>query len=125
MIQAIDRLRLIHREKGKTVYILCSTPLDLPVDELVTWKQPTGDYPSDTLAECDERGWDALPLAAQELTRLFPKLWATRWNEVRRCFFAAIIVWPLDRLRSFPKKAVMPLRFNPSPILWATWKAAD
>jgi hypothetical protein len=87
MIQAIDRLRLIHNEKRKTVYILCSIPLDLPVDELVTWKQLTGDRRlSDALAECDERGWHALPLAANELCRLFPALWATkkaaeRWLE--------------------------------------------
>jgi len=32
---------------------------------------------SDALAQCDERGWDALPLAAGELCRLFPSLWAT------------------------------------------------
>jgi hypothetical protein len=79
MIQAIDRLRLIHSEKRKTVYILCSIPLDLRIDELVTWKQLTGDRRlNDALAECDERGWDALPLAAKELCRLFPSLWATR-----------------------------------------------
>jgi hypothetical protein len=87
MVQAIDRLRLIHNEKRKTVYILCSIPLDIPVDELVTWKQLTGDRRlSDALAECDERGCDALPLAARQLHRLFPKLWATkkaaeRWLE--------------------------------------------
>jgi hypothetical protein len=79
MIQAIDRLRLIHNEKRKTVYILCKIPLEIPVDELVTWKQLTGDRRlSDALAECDERGWDALPLAAKEMTRLFPRLWITR-----------------------------------------------
>jgi hypothetical protein len=79
MIQAIDRLRLIHNEKRKTVYILCNIPLALPVDELVTWKQLTGDRRlSDALAECDERGWDTLPLAAKEMSRLFPKLWTTR-----------------------------------------------
>ena len=78
MIQAIDRLRLIHNEKRKTVYILCSIPLDIPVDELVTWKQLTGDRRlSDALAECDARGWDALPLAAKEICRLFPGLWGT------------------------------------------------
>ena len=43
MVQAIDRLRLIHNEKRKTVYILCNIPLDLPIDELVTWKQLSGD----------------------------------------------------------------------------------
>ena len=26
---------------------------------------------------CEENGWEALPLAAKELTRLFPELWAT------------------------------------------------
>ena len=79
MIQAIDRLRLIHSERPKTVYILCSIPLDIPVDELVTWKQLIGDRRlSDSLAQCDERGWDALPLAPKELTRLFPELWRTR-----------------------------------------------
>ena len=78
MVQAIDRLRLIHNEKRKAVYILCSIPLDIPIDELVTWKQLTGDRRlSDALAECDERRWDALPLAAKELSRLFPKLWKT------------------------------------------------
>jgi hypothetical protein len=79
MVQAIDRLRLIHNEKRKTVYILCSIPLDIPIDELVTWKQLTGDRRlSEALAECDQRGWDALPLAAKELCRLFPHLWATK-----------------------------------------------
>ena len=87
MIQAIDRLRLIHNKKRKTVYVLCNIPLDLPVDELVTWKQLAGDRRlSDALAKCDERGWDALPLAAKEMSRLFPNLWATkkaakRWLE--------------------------------------------
>jgi hypothetical protein len=79
MLQAIDRLRLIHTERRKTVYILCSVPLDIPIDELVTWKQLTGDRRlSDALAECDERGWGALPLAAKELTCLFPDLWPTK-----------------------------------------------
>jgi hypothetical protein len=44
----------------------------------VTWKQLTGDRRlSDALAECDATGWDALPLAPKELTRLFPALWDT------------------------------------------------
>jgi hypothetical protein len=61
MWQAIDRLRL-----------------NIPVDELVTWKQLIGDRRlSDALAECDAKGWDALPLAPWELSRLFPYLWGT------------------------------------------------
>ena len=34
MVQAIDRLRLIHNAKRKMVYILCNVPLDLP---LTSW----------------------------------------------------------------------------------------
>jgi hypothetical protein len=87
MLQAIDRLRLIHSERRKAVYILCNIPLDIPVDEFVTWKQLVGDQRlADALAKCDEQGWDALPLVPRELTRLFPSLWETekaakRWSE--------------------------------------------
>jgi hypothetical protein len=54
-------------------------PLDIPVDVLVTWEQLIGERRlSDAIAECDARGWNALPLAPTELTRLFPALWATK-----------------------------------------------
>jgi len=79
MVQAIDRLRLIHSEREKTVVILCNIPLDIPVDELVTWRELTGDGRLlKALEICEENGWEALPLAAKELTRLFPELWSTR-----------------------------------------------
>jgi len=78
MLQAIDRLRLIHSPRKKTVYILCNIPLDLPVDELVTWRELIGDGRlAQALEACEENGWEALPLAAKELTHLFPELWAT------------------------------------------------
>ena len=43
MMQAVDRLRLIHSEREKTFYILCNIPLDIAVDELVTWRELAGD----------------------------------------------------------------------------------
>jgi hypothetical protein len=53
--------------------------MDIPIDELVTWNQLIGDRRlADALAECDARGWDALPLAAKEMCRLFPSLWGTK-----------------------------------------------
>ena len=64
MVQAIDRLRLIHSEREKTVVILCNIPLDLPVDELVTWRELVGDGRLvKTLEICEQNGWGALPLA--------------------------------------------------------------
>ena len=78
MLQAIDRLRLIHSPRRKTVVILCNIPLDLPVDQLVTWGQLVGDGRlARALEACEENGWEALPLAAKELTRLLPELWET------------------------------------------------
>ena len=54
------------------------------MDELLTSKQLIGDRRlSDALAECDERGWDALLLAAKEMSRLFPHLWATKKSAAR------------------------------------------
>jgi hypothetical protein len=55
---------------------------------------------SEGLAECDARGWDALPLAAKKLTRLFPLLWETRkaaerWTakNPREAYLDIIRVW--------------------------------
>jgi hypothetical protein len=78
MVQAIDRLRLIHSERQKTVFILCNIPLSIPVDDLVTWGQLSGDNRlEDALAECEDKGWDALPLGTRELSYRFPELWLT------------------------------------------------
>jgi hypothetical protein len=77
--QVLDLFRLGHTTKSKTVYTPCSIPLDIPIDELVTWNQLTGDRRLvDVPAECDDRGWDALPLAPKELTQLPPPLWCTK-----------------------------------------------
>src|SRR5262249_3322605 len=56
MVQAIDRLRLIHTQREKTVYILCNIPLDLPVDQLVTWRELAGDGRlEEALERCEEK----------------------------------------------------------------------
>ena len=38
-VQAIDRLRLIHRQIAGRVLILCALPLPVPVDEIKTWAE--------------------------------------------------------------------------------------
>ena len=53
------------------------------MDELLAGKQLIGDRRlSDALAECDEQGWDALPLAAKQMSQLFPHLLGN--EEIRR-----------------------------------------
>jgi len=86
MIQAIDRLRLIHSPREKTIIILCNIPLGIPVDELVTWRELAGDERlADALAECEERGWDALPLAARKLSDLLPDFGKRRVQRRHGC----------------------------------------
>jgi hypothetical protein len=55
MLQAIDRLRSIHNEKRNTIRIPCSIPRNLPVDELVTWRQLTGDRRLERCSGCVRR----------------------------------------------------------------------
>jgi hypothetical protein len=62
MVQGIDRLRLIHSAREKTVFILCNIPLNIPLDKLVTWRELYGDSRlARALERCEEQGWDALP----------------------------------------------------------------
>lgn len=37
-VQAIDRLRLVHSETTKTVWLLCNIPLDITVNHLYNWE---------------------------------------------------------------------------------------
>ncbi len=78
-LQAIDRLRLIHNTDKKYVWILCSIPLDLPVDSLVTWQGLRGAAFKlwAVLKKCDTNGRNAVSLAAKELSGNFPDLWET------------------------------------------------
>ena len=72
------------------VVILCNIPLDLPIDPLATWRELAGDGQlARALEVCKASGWEALPLAAAELVRLFPGLWETekaaeRWLGTQR-----------------------------------------
>ena len=75
-LQALDRSRLIHNEKIKTVILLSNLPLDIDVDELLTWGEII--HGGNRL----ERAWaaqtdGALPLNAKWLASTFPELWPT------------------------------------------------
>lgn len=82
MLQAIDRLRLVHAQAPKPVFILSNLPLDLTVDELVTLEQLAGH--DDYVGELFEHLGGVIPLRASILYErrpdLFPNLKvAERW----------------------------------------------
>ncbi len=72
--QAVDRLRLVHATAPKPVYLLSNIPLDIDVDELVTWEEMID-------GSRLERAWNVLPgvmpLAPAWLATQFPKFWKT------------------------------------------------
>ncbi|MDA1101680.1 MAG: hypothetical protein O2967_22190 [Proteobacteria bacterium] len=73
-LQAIDRIRLIHCPEPKRVLILCSVPLDIMVDKLVTLKELRQG------GSRFDRAWaraGLLPLSARDLHKAFPDLWKT------------------------------------------------
>jgi hypothetical protein len=78
--QAIDRLRLIHREEPARVILLSNLVVDVTVDRLVTWRE----LMPDRLTVAAARLGGVLPLAPAWLAERFPDLWgsgeAVRWN---------------------------------------------
>jgi len=74
-LQAIDRLRLIHCEGVKRVILLSNLPLDIDVDQLLTWDElMNGGRFDQALAASGA----VLPLAADWLAKRFPTFWATK-----------------------------------------------
>lgn len=71
--QAVDRLRLVHRERPARVVLLSNLVVDLTVDRLVAWR---GLVP-DRLTVAAARLGGVLPLAPAWLAGRFPDLWKT------------------------------------------------
>lgn len=79
--QAIGRLRLVHCQEPKAVYLLCALPVDVGVDSLVSLDALAGTKgrqgPLGRLREAlDKNGM--LPLGARDLHRLNPELFPTK-----------------------------------------------
>jgi hypothetical protein len=75
-LQALDRIRLIHNEQPKEVYIISNLPLDIDVDFLGSWDEIING------GNRLERAWAAqthgvLPLKAAWLAEHHPDLWLT------------------------------------------------
>lgn len=83
-VQAIDRLRLVHRSRPARVIILSNLVLDITVDRLVTWNEIIPSRIEQAFARRK-----AIPLSPAELSRCFPDLWRSEdaaRSEVRRLF---------------------------------------
>lgn len=96
--QNLDRLRLIHNLEPKYWYDVCSVPLDVSVDRIVTFDQllhevtgrldngrrGTGRrFYGSRVAEAIRQGGGVLPLSPSELVRLHPNLWKHKTSAER------------------------------------------
>ena len=82
MEQAVARLRLVHRDRPATVYLLTNLPLDLEVAEVMTWNALCRDRE----AEARHRWGGVWLTSPSEQSRCAPDLWPTaiaakRWAE--------------------------------------------
>jgi hypothetical protein len=71
--QAIARLRLVHRARPATVYVLTNIPLDLEIAEVVTWNALC----RNRAAEACHRWGGVWLVSPSEQSRCAPDLWAT------------------------------------------------
>jgi len=72
-IQAIDRIRLVHSEKKKRVYVLCNVPLPgIKPDRVVTWSEVV---PKELDQAIASKG--VLPLGPTDAARGFPEIFSS------------------------------------------------
>jgi hypothetical protein len=71
-LQAVDRIRLVHAELPKYVFILSNVPLSIPVNHLLSWDQIIAGTTKLTEAWYCAEG--VLPLGKKWLAENFPKL---------------------------------------------------
>jgi len=70
--QAVDRIRLIHNEHPKEVYLLSPVVLDITVDRIVKWIHfRVGGTRIEKAVQCGS----FIPLSSRECGRLLPDLW--------------------------------------------------
>ena len=113
--QAIARLRLVHRDRPATVYVLTNIPLDLEVAEVVTWNTLC----RNRAAEAHHR-WNGVWLVSpSEQSRCAPDLWPTakaaqRWAEEKgspKCYREySIGVW--GPFPAFHPSAATPVEYR-------------
>ncbi len=73
-LQALDRLRLIHNVKIKEVVLLSNIPLNIDVDEILSWDELVNGC---RLSQAFDKLNGVLPLNPAWLSAKFPNLWKT------------------------------------------------
>lgn len=76
-LQAIDRIRLVHTDSPKYVYILSNVPLSIPVNHLLNWDQIISGYTK--LSEAWYKAEGVLPLGKKWLADNAPEQFPTEY----------------------------------------------
>jgi len=76
-LQAIDRIRLIHPDHMKDVYILCKVPLDIDVDRLAGFAELLN-CEGTKLEQAYRRARLGLPLCADQISKNWPDLFSSK-----------------------------------------------
>jgi hypothetical protein len=100
LLQAMDRLRLIHTDTSKTIYILCNIPLRLCINRLWTWGELLSGGPKleQALKAAFQKGM-AFPLGYSEWHRIFPNIWNTKDTAKKYQDYRGGIKWVEIQLR--------------------------
>lgn len=71
-VQALARLRLVHTQRPKHVYLLSNLPIEIPVDRLIGWNELMPDWSERHLVE-----YGNIPLTATGLIKMLPDQFPT------------------------------------------------
>ena len=109
MMQAIDRLRLIHNTKPKLIFILSSVPLPIPVDALITEEDIARIVEfAELLAQVDARGAMLLTTATQLTPEHLHATWPERWPSPESAKYLLSKILP-SNIKEFLKVSCDPL----------------
>jgi len=107
-LQAVDRIRLIHNTVQKTVILLSNIPLDIDVDQLMTWDELMhGDRFDQAMANTS----GVLPLNARWLANQYPALWATE-NAAKKDLQRAIQKGHFSNINTIRKMSLLIFRYR-------------
>lgn len=73
LAQALDRIRLIHNQEPKEVFLLNEIAVDVTVDKIIQWRDF---WPGGTRVDRASKDFGFVPLNGREATLLLPSIWS-------------------------------------------------